>query len=199
MIKRAWIRGRKCSVPNCGKPHFSGGYCPEHYRAWKRQGDPLAAPRCAANGKHREFILGTVLPASQRDCLIWPFGDKDHPVVWWNGISDRAHRIVCELAHGKAPEGKPYALHMCGEARCVNPKHLYWGSQKTNMRDAIRHGRTTRGERNVNAILSETDVRVIIRLDGVLTQQALADMFGVTQATVNDVLSGKTWGWLTRR
>ena len=66
-------------------------------------------------------ILGTVLLASQRDCLIWPFGDKDHPVVWWNGISHTAHMIVCLLAHGEPPEGKPYALHMCGNTRCVNP------------------------------------------------------------------------------
>jgi hypothetical protein len=52
-----------------------------------------------------------------------------------------AHRVAWELAHGQtlAPDG--YVLHTCDVRACVNPAHLVRGTQKDNIRDAVRKGR----------------------------------------------------------
>ena len=53
----------------------------------------------------------------------------------------RAHRVALALASGigatNVPEGK-YALHECDCKRCVNPEHLYWGSNWDNRQDHLR-------------------------------------------------------------
>lgn len=54
------------------------------------------------------------------------------------------HRLVCELTHGPAPEGKPYATHSCDNPPCVNPAHLVWGSPSENLREAYARGRRPR-------------------------------------------------------
>lgn len=50
------------------------------------------------------------------------------------GVSMRAHRLVCMLAHGlpAAPWKKVDCIHLCDCKRCVNPLHLAWASRSVN-------------------------------------------------------------------
>lgn len=52
------------------------------------------------------------------------------------------HRYLCRVVNGVPPDNDSYALHNCGNGHlgCVNPKHIYWGTQKQNFADSIRHG-----------------------------------------------------------
>ena len=50
-----------------------------------------------------------------------------------------AHRVAWKEAHGRYPNGN--VLHRCDTRCCVNPDHLYLGSQKDNVRDMITRGR----------------------------------------------------------
>lgn len=52
-----------------------------------------------------------------------------------------AHRAAWEMAHGEPPPGDMYVLHKCDQPCCVNPSHLYLGTQLDNMRDSVRRGR----------------------------------------------------------
>jgi hypothetical protein len=54
-------------------------------------------------------------------------------------ISAGAHRVAFFLKHGRWP--KPQACHRCDNTRCVRPSHLFEGTQKVNIKDAIRKGR----------------------------------------------------------
>lgn len=63
------------------------------------------------------------------------------------GAYKRAHRVVYEMLVGPIPTGA-YLLHRCDVPACVNPAHLYPGTQKQNMADCIERGRFRAGWHN---------------------------------------------------
>src|SRR5438445_13527509 len=60
--------------------------------------------------------------------------------VKYHSDSFQAHRMAYKLVNGAIPN-KINVLHTCDNRACVNPKHLYLGTQIDNMRDCRIHGR----------------------------------------------------------
>ncbi len=108
----------------------------------------------------------------------------------YEGKSYRAHRIAL-LLDGRAPAPDQYACHHCDNPLCVRPDHLYPGTPRDNMRDAIDRRRVRAGERNHSSKLTEAAVREI-RASGA-SVGSLAKRFGVTHGAVSMARSGKTW------
>lgn len=67
----------------------------------------------------------------------------------------RAHRVAYELCKGQIPKGLN-VLHTCDNPACVNPKHLYLGTQSNNMIDAYQRRR-----RLPNTKLGPREFRII--------------------------------------
>lgn len=105
----------------------------------------------------------------------------------------KAHRVSWEIHHGPIPDGL-CVLHKCDTPACVNPDHLILGTNSDNVRDRDSKQRQARGERNGAAKLTEQKVRDIrVLRKGGLTQQCIADMMGVNQTKISNVLRGETW------
>ncbi len=111
-----------------------------------------------------------------------------------------AHVKAYKNNKGPIPSGM-YVLHSCDNPRCVNPDHLWLGTQKDNIADMIAKGRSTIGtfvgERNGQAKVTEADVIEIKRLleQGYL-QRTVGDLFGLDQSTVSNINTGKRWRYL---
>lgn len=62
----------------------------------------------------------------------------------------KAHRVAWFLTFGKIPAGMS-VLHRCDNRRCVNPAHLFLGTNSDNMADKVAKGRQARGSVCANA------------------------------------------------
>jgi predicted DNA-binding protein (UPF0251 family) len=122
-----------------------------------------------------------------------------------------AHRASWLLHRGEIPDGM-CVCHKCDNPICVNPGHLFLGTASDNMRDMSRKGRggvakgarngkstkpekTPRGESAGQSKLTNEQV-MALRADGRLSglsQRKLAEKYGITQATVWNILNGNTW------
>jgi len=75
-------------------------------------------------------------------CWLW-MGAKTgagYASIWWRGERWRGHRLAWVLS-GKVDPGKHYLCHKCDVPHCVNPAHLFMGTQSDNMQDCLRKGR----------------------------------------------------------
>ena len=78
---------------------------------------------------------------AETDCQNWIGAMRDgYGMIWHNGCLVSAHRLSWELRYGSIPKGEQI-LHRCDNRQCINPAHLFTGSQKDNIQDAISKGR----------------------------------------------------------
>jgi len=112
-----------------------------------------------------------------------------------NGRTYRSHRLSYLLNKGKIPNGL-CVLHTCDNRRCVNPNHLFLGTNKDNMIDKHKKSRanTPKGEKQGHAKLTKEKVIEIRNLykAGKSTRE-LAKAFGVCHHTIWDVANRLTW------
>jgi hypothetical protein len=102
-----------------------------------------------------------------------------------------AHRVAYELFVGAIPEGK-CALHHCDNKLCVNPSHLFLGTQKDNVDDSVTKGRHPCGEEAGRAKLTSEQVREIRECYRPNCAE-LGRRYGVTEVAVWNVVHGHTW------
>lgn len=104
-----------------------------------------------------------------------------------------AHRLSWFLTFGKIDDALDLCHH-CDNPACVNPDHLFPGTAKVNMHDAMNKGRLARGELSANAKLNENSVREIRRKFAAgVTCRELAAQFGVDNSVISRVARRKTW------
>ena len=100
-----------------------------------------------------------------------------------------AHRYVYELAIGPIPDGL-FVCHSCDERLCVNPRHLFLGTDLDNKRDMWAKGRIPHGDRHWNSRL--TDEMVAEIRTSTERNCDLALRFGVARATISNARRGIT-------
>jgi predicted XRE-type DNA-binding protein len=146
----------------------------------------------------RERFFSKVAVGADNMCWEW-LANKTHDGYGRFKVKGRrvgAHRVAYELAIGPSPEGM-CVCHNCDNPSCVNPAHLFLGTQADNMADKVSKGRLRcgRGETQGSAKLTQAKVDEIRELYAgrQFTQSALARAFGVSQMHISDIVRGKCW------
>ena len=94
-----------------------------------------------------------------------------------NGRPIRAHVVSWLIFRGEV--GGQCVLHKCDNPRCVNPDHLFLGSQDANMKDAARKGHHVKCVSNLMA------AEIVKAFNaGTTSPTALARQFGVSRSSV---------------
>lgn len=189
---------RLCSVPGCGRKHLRNGYCNMHDIRNKKHGDPLRKSK-PWNGDLKKWLTEVALQFDSDECLRWPFSSipGGYGRFKENGKSFAANRWLCEQEYGPPPTDKHESAHGCGNAWCMNRKHLRWATSKENHADKIIHGTVARGARCGSARLTEDQVREIRRLHRTVSQTKIAEAFGIAHQTVSSIVHRQTWSWLS--
>ena len=130
-------------------------------------------------------------------CLIWQGTKKDsgYGTIKINQIIYRVHRLVYFLSFGSIPKGI-YVCHRCDRPECVNPDHLFLGTQKENINDCRKKGRMSVGEHRPSSKLKEADV-IYIFTNKTEAKRFIARKFKITPKAVRDIKNGVTWQYLT--
>lgn len=129
----------------------------------------------------------------ENGCFVWQGATQSDGY----GVShhDLAHRVSYQISIGEI--GDLYVCHRCDNPPCVNPEHLFLGTQKDNMSDCSKKKRfgDRSGENNANAKMSEATAQAILAAwkKSEETYQALAERFGVSKASVAMLIQGLAW------
>jgi len=126
-----------------------------------------------------------------------------------NGKTIGAHRLSWEIHHGEIPDGQ-CVLHKCDVPLCVNPDHLFLGTNLDNIADRHRKGRdargetsgrqtkperTVRGERVNTAKLTAAQVTLIRKrvAEDRASMASLAREYHVSPQSIQRIIDGRSW------
>jgi len=121
--------------------------------------------------------------------------------------SRRAHRLSYETFRGPIPDGL-HVLHKCDVPACINPEHLFLGTNDDNVADRVAKNRTSRGKRHAVLTVSAPGYKPPPRKIGETNPKAkltAEKVRGIREASGTLVAIGKRFGispqqvWTIRR
>lgn len=188
-----------CGIKGCDLPVKALGLCNKHWHRNRKYGSPLALKSHSGTMKglsaRERFDLQMKVTEG---CWIWAAGmDKDGYGRFRGEYDGRmyltAHRYSWALHNRQQIPDGMLVCHKCDNPRCVNPDHLFLGTNTDNMRDKIAKNRhnAPRGALAPTAILTEEQARAILA-DPRPYAQIAAD-YGVAAPTIGSIKSRKSW------
>lgn len=177
----------------------------EYRKEMKLSPDEREKIRCdRANERMIRNFWRKIDKKKEDECWIWK-GAKSNQSLYtlkyygffkFNGITISAHRASYIMYNGNVPEGVS-VLHKCDNGLCVNPHHLFLGTQEDNVKDMFnkRRNPNLKGEKNPNSKLTLEQVYEIRNLykTNKYTYYKLGIMFGVSLGMIAFIIRNENW------
>lgn len=129
------------------------------------------------------------------DCWEWTgaFYATGYGEITVNGKNEHAQRVSWLINVGEIPDGL-HVLHECDNRACVNPSHLFLGTNLENIEDKVKKGRQRKGSDVPTSKLNDDLVRKIrqYKADGYSLNQ-LSSMFGIAIGQLSMIVNRKAW------
>lgn len=136
---------------------------------------------------------------SKLDNGCWEFtgyrSKKGYGEIKVDGRMEKTHRQAWLLTFGAIPLSLQ-VLHRCDNPPCINPSHLFLGTNKDNVADRVAKNRSgaPQGEQVWSAKLSADAVRTIRHLHGLgWSNRAITAVVPVNDRSISNIVTGKTW------
>lgn len=144
---------------------------------------------------------GPIMPGMASRCWMWTSGSDRYGYGRFSigGIKYKSHRIAWLITNGAIPESTDHhgicVCHRCDNRICVNPDHLFLGTNADNIRDRDSKGRISRGDAHYAAKLRSSDILSIRSRYSVgrITMMSLALEFGVSSQTIGKIINRRIW------
>ena len=141
----------------------------------------------------KQYILDNIKFDRRTGCWNWV------GTLWANGYArtgikgckGRAYRLAYQEFVGVISKGN-IICHRCDNPKCVNPNHLFQGSNQDNMTDMVNKNRSLKGEKHHKAKLTLPQV-LEIRSRENEPRVKLAKEFGVSDCTIRDIIKRRSW------
>lgn len=192
------IRGANpehCTTQGCMSQPKAKGLCQMHYQRLIKRGCTGSAHSERPRFDNKESALlahGWTVEGS--GCWEWngPVSEG-RGVLMIDGQRHYAYRAAYETWVGPIPDGN-VICHRCDNPICMNPDHLFAGTQLDNIDDMTVKGRSIHGIKHHRAVLSEADVaRVVDLISSGIPQSRIAAKFGVARTTISAISTGRSW------
>lgn len=118
--------------------------------------------------------------------------NKGYFTCYVNGKSEYMHRHFYQLKNGPIPKGM-LIRHKCDNSKCINADHLEIGTHLDNQQDCVKRGRKPKGENTVMAKITEKQALRIIEIGRLRSYHSLSREFGISPASVRDIILRNTW------
>lgn len=119
------------------------------------------------DAKLQNRLLASCVPEPMSGCWLWLLTISQHGYgqMSYKGQPKRAHRISYGAFVGEIKDGL-HVLHKCDNRSCINPQHLFLGTNKDNVMDCLKKGRWTKasfvgGTKHPRAKLTEQQIKEI--------------------------------------
>lgn len=151
----------------------------------KRKGERLLEQGPIAYLEKHSFAL-------PNGCIEWTGSrtSRGYGAAHFAGRYQSAHRLSYTAHKGEIEKGK-FVCHSCDNPACINPDHLWLGSQQDNMSDKVSKKRHSHGEVHGMHKLSEAQVKTI--LVGDKSANELAETFGISSDHIGAIRKGIAW------
>ena len=134
------------------------------------------------------------IPEPNSGCWLWAafIRPDGYGCIKHSRKTIMAHRAAWIVYYGEIPNGMN-VLHKCDVRCCVNPDHLWLGTDRDNVVDMEAKGRGVRifGSRHVNSKLTEAQVSAI--RDDCRAYTIIAGEYGISPQTVCKIKVRRTW------
>ena len=128
------------------------------------------------------------------ECWEWTASRcGEYGQVGVDGTVQYAHRVSWCLANKHELDDPLVVRHSCDNPICVNPAHLFNGTQADNLQDCSDKGRIGMGERHYKAKVTDAEVEEIRRLKACGVRAVdLAERYGIGRSQVLRIVQGTT-------